>query len=314
MTYPPPGDDPLRKQPDPSGDQNPGGYPPPGSYPPPQGSYPPPQQGSFPPPPPGAFPPPPGAYPPPGGFGGAPGYGGPPGFPPPPTRYSLGDAISVGWERFKDNPGTWIGFFVLNFALIAVAFVIYFVVLFGSAFALSDSTDSSAANTGFSIGAIALSAVFFVVFVAILFVFQAAAIQGALQEVVGQKAQIGAMFRFRKLADVIVASLLVGLIVGVGLALFYLPGIIAGFLLTYTLYFVIEDGLSPVAAIKASFRLSTGRFGDVFVLLLLSGIIGGLGAIVCYVGVVVTAPIAAIAQAYGFRMFTGKPVAPVRLR
>ncbi|KQR99776.1 hypothetical protein ASG12_03085 [Williamsia sp. Leaf354] len=318
MTYPP-SDDPLRKQPDPSGDQPPGGYPPPGSYPPPPqgsypppGAYPPPQQGSYPPPPPGAYPPPPpGAYPPPGGFGGAPGYGGPPGFTPPPTQYSVGDAISVGWERFKDNPGTWIGFFVLNFAVIAVAFVIYFFAIVGAAFA-SDSVDST--STGFSVGFIALSAVFFVVLVAIFFVFQAAAIQGALQEVAGQRAQFGSMFRFRKLGDVIVASLIVGLIVGIGLALFYLPGIIAGFLLANTLYFVVDDGLSPVEAIKASFRLATGRFGDVFVLFLLTGIIGGIGAVICYVGVVVTAPIAAIAQAYGFRMFTGKPVAPVKLR
>ncbi|MGB3370610.1 MAG: hypothetical protein WBA81_08320, partial [Rhodococcus sp. (in: high G+C Gram-positive bacteria)] len=144
--YPPPGN-----YPPPGGTPPPGNYPPQGgSYPPPPGNYPP-QGGSYPPPPGnyppqgGGYPPPPGNYPPQGG-----------GYPPPPGNYgaagyggagfgaglpptlSVGDAISFGWNKFKDNAGVWVGI-VLIAAVIQIVINLIFGGFGGSTSDLSET-------------------------------------------------------------------------------------------------------------------------------------------------------------------------------
>lgn len=277
--YPPPSGNPPQGggYPPPGGNYPPpGGYPPPGSYPPPPGNYP---------PPPGNYPPPPGNYPPPPGNYGAAGYGG--GVPP---TLSVGDAISFGWNKFKDNAGVWVG-------IILIAAVIQIVLSF---IFRSNSTDFSALYSVWSIIGTIVSTV-------VGYLINAALIRGALHEVDGNKPAFGSFFQFANVAAVIIASVLVGIATAVGLILLVIPGIVVVFLTWWTLQFVVDRNEDAITAIKSSFRAISSNAGQLFVLALALFGINIVGAIPCGLGLLVTIPITVIASTYAYRIVSSNP-------
>lgn len=260
----------------------PGGTPPPGNYPPPPSSY----------PPPGSYPPPPGNYPPPGGnYSPPPGNYGPSGFGSgmPPTL-GVGDAISFGWNKFKDNAGVWIGV-----VLIAAVIQIVLNLIFGGFGRSSD--DFSAILSVWSIIGTVVSAI-------AGYLINAAFVRGALHEVDGNKPAIGSFFQFSNVGAIIIASFLVGIAAGIGLILLVIPGIIVIFLTWWTLQFVVDRNEDAITAIKSSFRAISSNAGQLFVLALALVGINILGLIPCGLGLLVTIPITIIASTYAYRFVT----------
>ncbi|SIR96125.1 DUF2189 domain-containing protein [Williamsia sterculiae] len=287
------------------------GYPqqgyPQGSYPqegyPQQGSYPPPgQQGGY---PSGSYPPPPGQYPP----QGQPGYGGFPGGNEglaPSGQFSIGDALSYGWNKYKSNAGSWIAVILLGVvvsAIINFAFSGFDVGNVSGGFTLGTDSDVS---VGTSILSIIGSVVSFVVST----LFQAAYTRGALSEVDGTKPSVGAFFRFHNVVTVIVVSIIVGLLTGVGFILFILPGIIVAYLTYYSLTFVIDRQQGAIDGIKSSFRLTTQNVGQLLPLAIVCVLLNIVGFLVCLVGLLVTVPVTLIAGVYAYRTLTQGPVSP----
>ncbi len=278
MTYPPPpDDDPERVPPPPPFSDNPhGNYPPPGEYPPPGQQhygdpYGQPLTGEF--------------------YGRQPEYG----FPPPmnavgvegaPTL-SIRAALDYGWEKYKANAGAWI--VVMLIAVVAAAAV-------QIAFAFATSTSAS----------IVSSVVSFVIGV----VFQAAFARGALDELDGQRPAIGAFFRFTNLGVVILVAISVGVITTIGFILLVIPGIVATFLTWYSLTFAIDRGLGVVDAIKSSVRLTTSHVGQLILLALAVIGINIIGALLCLIGLLITAPVTLIATTYAYRTLTNGPISP----
>lgn len=274
--------------PPPGGDGTEGGSVPPPPPPPPP-SYggatpPPPSYGDAAPPPPppgGGFPPPPapGAY----------------GAPAPGSGWDLGTAFSFGWNGFTKNAGTVIGAMVLGFILTAVLGGIGF----GLSRAFSGSLVGSLLGNGLQFG---LSSV-------------ATAILGgqfaraALPVADGQKFEFSRFTDFSGIGNIAVVGLLVGLITAVGTVLCILPGIAAGFLLSYAVYFVVDQNMAPVDALKASFEFCRANLGSTLVWWILSSIVAFLGLCLCGVGYLVTAPIALFGTVYTFRVLQGRPVA-----
>lgn len=287
-----------------------GNYPPPqGSYPPPQGNYPPPQ-GSYPPPA-GGYPPPgqgPGGFPPPPpyggpgqpGFGGQSGFAGQPGFGGQPATVSVGDALGYGWARFKGNAGVWIG-------MCLIAVVVSGVINAAFSWDRYTNSDDLTVSASFSL----LSIIGSLVSVIVSIIFQAAFTRGALSETDGVKPGFGDFFRFKALAPVFGVAILVGLINAVAFILCFLPVLITGYLLWYSLTFVIDRDLDPIAAIKASFKLTTENVGQLLPLALVCVLLNIGGAILCLVGLLVTIPVTLLAGVYAYRVLTGGPVAPV---
>lgn len=78
-----------------------------------------------------------------------------------------------------------------------------------------------------------------------------------------------------RFVDVLVASILLTLIVSIGMVLFVIPGIIAAFLLIFTLPAVLLDGQAAVDALRRSVALVKENIGAVLGL-----IIGGILAVV----------------------------------
>ena len=132
--------------------------------------------------------------------------------------------------------------------------------------------------------------------------------QAALPVADGQKFDFSRFTDFSQAGNLAVVGLISGAITLVGTILCVVPGIIAGFLLSYAAYFVIDQKLAPVEAIKASVQLCRDNLGATIVWWLLSSIVAGLGICLCGVGVLVTAPIALFGTVYTYRVLQGRQV------
>ncbi len=94
----------------------------------------------------------------------------------------------------------------------------------------------------------------------------------------------------RKLGGLIIAGVLVSMAVGVGLVLLIIPGLVAGFLLMFTVIALVVEDLDVMAAMKRSYRVVRSNLGDAFayaVLMVAIWIIAGIiGAVLSKVPVV----------------------------
>jgi uncharacterized membrane protein len=214
------------------------------------------------------------------------------------TALSVGDAIRYGWDRFKANKWTWIGG-----VLIAAVIQSVLNTLFGnrSTFRV-DTFGQSLWTISWIIGSI--------VTVVVGYLINAALVRGALHEVDGQRPRLGSFFRFTNVGNVILASVLVGVLTAVGLILFLIPGLIVAFLSWWTLQFVIDRHDSATDGLRGSFRAISSQPGPVFLLALALIGINILGAIPLGLGLLITVPISAIASTYAYRVVSGGEVAP----
>jgi hypothetical protein len=211
---------------------------------------------------------------------------------------SVGDAIRYGWNRFKANPWTWVG-------AVVIAAVIQGVLnaLFGnrSAFRV-DTFGQSLWTFGWIVGSILT--------VVVGYLINAAFVTGALHEVDGRRPSLGSFFRFTNVGNVILASILVGVMIAVGLILLVIPGLIVAFLSWWTLQFVIDRNDSAVDGIRSSFRAISSQAGPLFLLALALIGINILGAIPFGLGLLITVPLSTIASTYAYRVVSGGQVAP----
>jgi len=135
-------------------------------------------------------------------------------------------------------------------------------------------------------------------------------IKNALNVADGRPASINQVFTWAVKPQVIGTAALIALITFVGTLLCYLPGLIAAFLLNWSMFYVVDKNLSPVDAIKASFSFTTGHLGATLVFYLLGVVAFIVGALLCLVGLLVAAPVVLIGAAYTFRRLLDEPVTP----
>lgn len=262
-------------------------------------------------------PPPPSDVPPPSGYGQAP----PPPPPPAPpggpgaagSDWQLGDALSYGWTKFQANVG--------QIIISAVVLVVGIGIVAGLGFALTaaltsngecayraDGTFHCEAGTGFVVRLI-LQALISAVILVVALVIGAGLVRAALAVTEGRPFLFSDVIKTDKLGSVVVASLIIAAASFVGTLLCYLPGLIVGFVTSYTLYFIIDQDLAPVDAIKASVNLVKDNLGNTIVWYLVGGIVATVGFAVCLVGALVTVPIVLIGTAYTYKKLSGRPVA-----
>lgn len=96
-------------------------------------------------------------------------------------------------------------------------------------------------------------------------------------------------------------SLLAGIIILVGLILFIVPGIIAGIMLMFVGYVVIEEKLGPINALKKSIALTKGNRWKLFQLALLTLGLNILGFLALLVGLFVTVPVSFLMAVHAYR-------------
>jgi uncharacterized membrane protein len=227
---------------------------------------------------------------------------------PGPQQFSVGTAVSWGWQKFKANVGPFL-------ALAAIMFAASLLVSFVQQAATPSPTLSVNETTGEvtgtgSLGASLLGSFLFgIVSWVVGLVFNAAMVKGALDTTQGQHVSLGSMFAGINWGAVFVASILTGIAVFVGLILCILPGLYLALATMFTNYFIIAHNQDAVAAIKSSINLVNANFGNVFVLALACFGLALAGALACGVGLLVAIPVITLAMAWSFRVLRQEPVA-----
>jgi uncharacterized membrane protein len=246
-----------------------------------------PSYGSVPPPPepPGAVPPPPPPGAPPVGAGG----------------FSAPDAIAWGWLKFTQNVGPVL---LASVAIVAAGVAVSIL----TSFLTSGSTPLGPGSMNFTadrpdsfIGQLVQTVV--------SLILSGVAAKAALEVTEGKPYDFFAAFGKVNYLRLILASLLVGALVTIGIILLVIPGLIVLFLTYLTTYSLVDDDKSPIDAIKHSVSLVSANIGDSLVLALLSVVVIIAGFIALCVGILVAMPITIFAAAYAYRSFNGQPVA-----
>jgi hypothetical protein len=202
-----------------------------------------------------------------------------------PGDFSIGDALSYGWNKFVQYIGQIIVIVLVVFA-IQIVFSIVSQVLFGRG----------------GVAGLAIGTVVWVVGLVVGLILQAGLIRAGLAVTRGEAPQVGMLFETTNLGPFIVATILVGLLYVVGFAACCVGAIaVAVFMLFYG-YFVIDKSAQPVDSIASSFNLVKDNFG---VILGFAIVVFLLNLITCGLAVGVTQ----IATAYAYKKLTGQPVA-----
>lgn len=261
------------------------------------GQTPPPGSGdSTPPPPPpaGGYPPPPGYYPPAG-----PGAG----------DFSIGVAFGWGWKKFRENLGPLILVALVIVGVLIVLGIIRVAVAAGGDAAVDPAT-GQVENPGLFGTAFFFSVLLGLLQFVVSVIVSAGIIKGALDITQGRPLELATMFRGFSLAQLVIASILTSLLTLVGLVVFIVGAIVVAFFLSFTTYFIVDEGQSAIDAMKASFNFTKSHAAEL--LLLFLAIIGAniLGACLCGIGLLVTVPVTILAQAYAYRSLRHQPVAP----
>ena len=279
---------------------------------------PPPNFGNQPPPPPGQVPPPAGQVPPPAG-----GYQTPPpggyGTPPTPGQqpWDLGSTLSWAWAKFQPNMGPMIiAMLGVVLPIIVIEVIGFFIVgaLTSSAhYDCNYDSNGFATSCGYEGGTsfIVSSLLFLIVgFLAFLYfqIVGAGFIRASLGVTEGRPFAVSDVFKFDKIGPVVVTGLIVAALTLVGFVLCYLPGIIIAFLLQYSLFFLVDKNLAPMDAIKASFNMVKDNLGTTILWYIVGGLVGGIGAVICGIGLLFTLPIYMLGTAYTYKKLTGQPV------
>ncbi|WP_459546998.1 DUF2189 domain-containing protein [Nocardia sp. X0981] len=207
-----------------------------------------------------------------------------------PGRLDIGHALSYGLEKFRLNFGPWV-------AVTSLGLIIY--LLFTLVVRIVEPRSMLALL------------VLFAAVMAGLWVLQAALVRGALYETDGYRPGFGSYFYFGNLGNAFLTALLAFLATTLASALCLVPGILVGIGCMFSLHFAMEQGQTPVEAIKSSFLLVLQDPWRVFLLVLTVIVITVLGLLACGFGLLAAGPVAAIAVTYAYRTLTGGPISPV---
>lgn len=113
----------------------------------------------------------------------------------------------------------------------------------------------------------------------------------------GEAIQMGDIFRgFDDFVPSFVAGLISLLVIAVGLFLCVIPGLLIMMIYTVSLYLVAQGERDGVAAFNQAWKLVTGNLLSMALGGLLLSIIGSIGFLLCWVGGLLTMPIALIAS------------------
>jgi uncharacterized membrane protein len=130
-----------------------------------------------------------------------------------------------------------------------------------------------------------------------------------LKHIRGQRPHMEDAFAGFSLAFVqlMLASIVSGILTGVGFLFCILPGIYLGVAWMFTFPLVIDKRLGFWEAMELSRRVITHRWWSMFWLLILTCLINVLGVLCCLVGVFITAPWGMLAIMYAYEDIFGAP-------
>jgi len=214
-----------------------------------------------------------------------------------PVQVSIGEAFRYAWEAFKSNPVPW-----LIAALVAIV-----VGGIGESLESSLRAETQFFDSTFS-SATPASGFVNIVFTVVGYIIGASFIQVALRVADGRRISFADFTSIPNLLQAVLAAVILGIAVGIGLLFLIIPGIIIQVLGAWYLHLALDKGLGAIDALKASVQLVTQNLGTTILFGLAAIGVVILGVLALFVGVFVAIPLVAIASAFVFRRLTGGQV------
>ncbi|MDM8084117.1 hypothetical protein QUV83_04990, partial [Cellulomonas cellasea] len=218
------------------------------------------------------------------------------------------DAYAWGWRSFTANLGP-ILVTVIAFLLVGVLVSILWNVAVAAADLGVDWSDYRGIGVVGGVGAYLSSLLLTLVVMFVTYVLQAAIVRGALAISRGERLDMGTMFSFPSLGDVLLAALLVSVLTSLGSLVCGIGALVVWFFLQFTLYFVIDVRQNALDALRSSAQLITKNAATMALFSLAGLLVVIVGALLCGVGLIVAIPLVVLAQAYLYRRLLGQPVA-----
>jgi hypothetical protein len=200
--------------------------------------------------------------------------------------FRIGDAISFGWDRFKDNVGILLG-------TVAVIVAINF------AFSIiTRGVDSGLAGALIALASWVVS-----------IVVGMGVIRIALKITDGHPTEIADLFVLDiNFVAYVVASILVSIAVVLGLIFFIIPGIMIALAWGFFAWPIVDRGALVGESITVSANITRGHRWHLLGYFVVLGLFNLLGFITI-VGWLITTPVSIMATAYVYRRLSGDPVA-----
>jgi uncharacterized membrane protein len=195
-------------------------------------------------------------------------------------QFSITEALGFGWETWKSNALLWIGIMIVTVIIESIP-----------------SVPSGAVQDQ-----LALSLILSLVLLAIHTVIQIGLVKVSLGFVDSGRADFADLFNgYPLFFNFLFASIIFGVMFGIGLVLLIVPGIIVAVIFGLYSYPIVDQGLGPIEALQRSAALTQGVRMDLFLFGLVLLGLNILGAIACLVGLLVTIPMSMMAGAYVYR-------------
>ena len=202
----------------------------------------------------------------------------------------VGDAVSYGWAAFKKSP----------VQLVVVALVVLVVGALTSGIGNAVSRESAIFGVLVQLAGYIVS-----------MILSLGLIRVALKVTRGEEVDVADLFKSDQLGPYIGASILFGLMVGIGFIFCIVPGVILAVVFGFYGYVILEQGAGIGAGFTRAAEITKGQRGTVLLLGLAFIGINLLGAIACGLGMLVSYPITVVAGGYAYRVLSNQPVAPV---
>lgn len=190
---------------------------------------------------------------------------------------SIAESFRFGWGVFKKDPWFYVG---VTFALSAFSIAVN---------ALTGGGQGVSSFLGFAISLLASTVV------------TIAYARLALSATEGTPVGWDGLWAPQYFFSVLGASILQSVIILIGLVLLIVPGIIAALLLFFTQLALVDKNLSPVEALRESYRLARPHLGKLFLLMLALIVLNLVGLLAVVVGLFVTLPVSLFTVAYVYR-------------
>ena len=210
---------------------------------------------------------------------------------PVPNSFAVGEALAYGWNGFKRYFGPLVVLMLIVIAITAVMFYLR-------------PQD------------LLLSLVVSVVQWVVWLMIGLGLIRAALAIVDGRAPVLADLLSTEDLLPYFIASIVASIVVGFGLLLCIIPGLIAAYLLQFYGYAIVDDQTGStrdrpdgMGALSTSYEITTKTVGTLLPLVLACALLNLVGALLCGFGLLVTAPVTAIAIAFAWRRLTGGRVA-----
>ncbi len=207
------------------------------------------------------------------------------------ARLDIGRVFSEAWELVPGTKGIFIGGFVAVYAVVAVITLVLGFLLGG----VGVTGDGG-------LGALILE----LVIIAVLYPFLAGVILVGVRRACGAPIAFGQLTaHYDETLRIVGLTLLMGLLIAIGIVLLILPGIYLGVAYTFALPLMVDHRMSIWDAMETSRKVVTKHWLSVFAILLVSGIVLAVSALLLLIPLIWTLPWAILALAIVYRDLLG---------